>query len=452
MNTANTILAFLAQHGYVLPIAVALVALLRFRGHLGIAALALSILNISDNASAGLKDWYSMVYVDAAYRDNVFLGLVNKIEGYGQQIVQSIKIGRTAGHGADISQAITNQSQEARKKFITPWGVSYAVENVDNTEIDVSDSDDGAIVELLGDAGEGCMRKVSEDLEFDMFGDGFGTRGTIASNSGGGPFVLTLAQQMDTIKWQVADIGVSAVANNSASLDTGSFTVTAIDTDAGTLTVTANGGWTPTNNHVIFFTADKKAGSLTTALKVLGLKFWIPFTAPSGVDATGIDRSVDPNKLAGVRIDQTGADPKQAINALLTRICINRSARPDAVFVNPTFYQAYEDSLQNQAVYVRNGGTGEAAVTYFEGIRHIGPRGPVTVYSAPGEDPTLIHACDMSTWLLRSPRNKPIKMAGRAGKDQLIDLATADGIQLRWKYLANLSCSFPGANGVAKVA
>jgi hypothetical protein len=58
----------------------------------------------------------------------------------------------------------------------------------------------------------------------------------------------------------------------------------------------------------------------------------------------------------------------------------------------------------------------------------------------------------MRTWFLRSPRNKPIKMAGRAGKDQLIDLATADGVQLRWKYLANLSCSFPGANGVAQLA
>jgi hypothetical protein len=452
MNTAHTLLAFLAHHGWVIPLAVALVALARFRGRLGVAALALSILNISDNASAGLKDWYSMVYDDAAYRDNVFFGLVNKIEGYGQQLVQAIKIGRTAGHGADIASAITNQSSESRKKFITPWGISFAVENVDNTEIDVSDSDDGAIVELLGDAGEGCMRKVSEDLEYDMFGDGFGTRGSIGSNSGGGPYVLTLAQRTDTIKWQVADVGVSAVANNSASLDTGSFTVTVVDTDAGTITVTANGGWTPTNTHVIFYTADKKAGVLTTALKVLGLKLWIPLTAPSGVDSTGIDRSVDPNKLAGVRIDARNADPKQAVNALLTRISINKQADPRVLMCNPEFYQAYEDSLQNQAVYVRGQGTGEAAVAYYEGIRHIGPKGPCTLYAAPGCDADRFYALDMRTWFLRSPRNKPIKMAGRAGKDQLIDLATADGVQLRWKYLANLSCSFPGANGVAQLA
>jgi hypothetical protein len=455
MSIAHTILAALAHYAAPLVlVAVALVAFARLKGWTRIVPLALSILNISDNAAAGLKDWYSAAYEDAAYRDNVFFGLVNKIEGYGQQIIQAIKIGRTAGHGADIASAITNQSSESRKKFITPWGKSYAVENVDNTEIDVSDSDDGAIVELLGDAGEGCMRKVSEDLEYDMFGDGFGSRGVIGSHTGGGPFVLTLSQRTDTIKWQVGDVGVSCATVNGGSLDTGSFTVTAVDTDAGTITVTANGGWAGGSNdtHFLFYTADKISGSLTTALKVLGLKLWIPITAPSGSDATGIDRSVDPNKLAGVRIDARNLDPKQAVNALLTRISINRQADPRVLMCNPEFYQAYEDSLQNQAVYVRNSGTGEAAVAYYEGIRHIGPKGPCTLYAAPGCDSDRFYALDMRTWFLRSPRNKPIKMAGRAGKDQLIDLATADGVQLRWKYLANLSCSFPGANGVAQIA
>jgi hypothetical protein len=432
----------------------ALVRSLRFGASIGVALA--SILNISDNSAAALKDWYSMAYEDAAWRDNVFLGLVDKETGGGQQVMQSIKIGRTAGHGADVTQAIANASPESRRKFITPWGKSYAIENVDNTEIDVSGEDEGAIVELLGDAMEGCMRKVSEDLEFDCFGDGFGTRGVIASHTGAAsPFTLTLSQASDTIKWNVGDIGVSSVANNSAALDTGSFLVTAIDTDAGTMTVTTANAWAGAANdaHFIFFAADKIAGSYATAQKVYGLKLWIPVTAPApGIDSTGVDRSVDPNKLAGVRFDCRGLDPKQAVNALVTQICVNRSARPDAIFFNPVNYAAYEDSLQNQAVYVKTRGTGEAATAYYEGIKHMGPKGPVTVYSAPGCDTDRFYACTMSSWILRAPQNKAIRMAGRAGKDGLIDGYNGDYVQIRMKYAANLSCSFPGANGVGRLA
>lgn len=447
---------FLTQHGLALAIlAFSLYALRRsltWGVRVGVALA--SILNISDNSAAALKDWYSMAYEDAAWRDNVFYGMVPKEAGGGQQIIQSIKIGRTAGHGADVTQAIANASAESRKKFITPWGKSYAIENVDNTEIDVSGEDEGAIVELLGDAMEGCMRKVSEDLEFDCFGDGFGVRGTIASHTGSGPFVLQLSQLADAIKWQVGDLGVSAVAANSGSNDTGSFLVTAIDTDLGQLTVSTTNSWAGGSNdtHVIFFAADKIAGSLTVAQKLFGLKLWIPLVAPTTLDSTGVDRSVDPNKLAGVRFDCRGMDPKQAVNALVTQVCINRSARPDAVFFNPVNYAAYEDSLQNQVTYVKTPGSGEAATTYYSGIQHMGPKGPISIYSAPGCDVDRFYACTMSSWILRAPQNKAIRMAGRAGKDGLIDGYNGDYVQVRMKYSANLSCSFPGANGVGRLA
>jgi hypothetical protein len=414
----------------------------------------MSILNISDTASAALHDWYSEVYDDGAYRENVFLGLVTKEDGRGQQVKQAIKIARTAGHGADIASAITNQSAELRKAFFTPWGKSYAVENVDNTEIDVSEGDDAAVVEILGDALEGCLRKCSEDLEHDLFGDGYGTRGTISSNSGGGPYVLTLGQATDTLNWQVGDIGVSSAANNSGALDAGSFNVTAVDTDAGTLTVSANGGWSPTNTHVIFATADKINGSYATALKVLGLKSWIPLTAPTGGDNFGgVDRSVDPNKLAGVRVDARGMNPFQAINLVATKVGLNKSAKPNVVMASPLFYATLQDQLQNSVRYDRSEGkTPSGASVFFDGIKIEGPRGPMMVHSAPGCDADRFYVLSMGTWTLRSPKNTPVKMAGRAGKDGLIDVYNADQIQIRQKYLANLSCSFPGANGVGQLA
>jgi hypothetical protein len=58
----------------------------------------------------------------------------------------------------------------------------------------------------------------------------------------------------------------------------------------------------------------------------------------------------------------------------------------------------------------------------------------------------------MTSWILRAPQNKAIRMAGRAGKDGLIDGYNGDYVQIRMKYAANLSCSFPGANGVGRLA
>ena len=70
--------------------------------------------------------------------------------------------------------------------------------------------------------------------------------------------------------------------------------------------MTANGGWTPTNGHVVGLQGTMAAS--TALVTFAGIPAWIPPIASRPVASTaffGVDRSVDEQKLAGTALDGT---------------------------------------------------------------------------------------------------------------------------------------------------
>ena len=256
----------------------------------------MSIFNVTDSVEPILKQFYSSVYEDLAYRDHALMGLVSKEHGSGEVVKQAMKYGNTAARGAAFSTAQANSSDSARVAFLITSAASYAVQQVSkNTDIELASDDAGSIVRLLTDAMEGAMRGVSDDLERDLFGDGFGTLAYIVSNTGtyvshhrrfghrgrtrSRPSTSTLNQVLLFRRLRIT-------ARRSTP---GTALVTAVDRDAGTVTVTAVGGWTPTNTNALFNQADKPASA--TPQKIAGLAAWLPLTAPTNTAFFGVDRS-----------------------------------------------------------------------------------------------------------------------------------------------------------------
>jgi hypothetical protein len=409
---------------------------------------------ITDNDAAAMRDLLAEDYLDDTFLRNNFLNWVPK-EGSndgGKQVQQVLKTGATTQHGANDVAGLAGVSGAGpqRQAFFTPWIASYGFAQVPMTDIILSQSRDTSVVELLVDAVRDARKSCARDLEKAAAGDGFGTITTISATTGSGPYTLTANQVSDTIPINLNDTYVTSAANNSASLDTGSIQVTAVDRDAGTFTVTASGGWTPTVGHFVFNTLDKIAGSLTTPYKIFGLNAWIPSaftgTTRNAVPALGgVTRTADPQNLAGVWGLGSARAIRASVNSIIAKIMPKADANPDALWMSPNTLMALKNELNNQFRYVDM--TDDVEVN-AEAIQFDTVNGKAKAMESFGIPDNLIYVLTRDTWKLRSPVGMELVQAATNNGKDFVDSYNSVQAQIRQMSLCNLSCSFPGANGV----
>ena len=398
-------------------------------------------------ALAVYKEFYDDNYVDLVYQKNPLSGMIPKREGYGKYIDYPVKAGYTAGLSADFATALANQTLEVTYNYQVPYVKNYAVETVQNVDIELSSNDVGAFVNVLTDGLKGAMRGVGQTGETQLFGNGTGQLSSIVSNSG--TYVLVMAALADMYKFGLGQTLVTA-ASTTAALDTGSATITAIDIDNLKLTVTANGGWTPTNTHVVFRQGDySSAGSTTLAL--FGLDGWFPMVR-TGLATTfcNVNRSVNPNALAGNYFDGRGMPLPVAFNRAAMKMLPWDAADPDAIFVSTSNYGILRDQLDAKARFVNVQGKG--LDIYYRGIEMDVGNSTATVYPAAKCPDDRAWMLTMSTLKLHAPGNqfiKPTPLASTA--NGYIDTYNDDSVQIRQRLLGAVTCSAPVGNTVIQL-
>lgn len=399
-------------------------------------------------ALAVFKEFYDDNYVDLVYQKNPMSGMIPKRSGYGKYVDYPVKYGYTSGLSADFATALANQSLEVTANFQVPYIKNYAVETVQNVDMELSSNDVGAFVNVLTDGLKGAMRAVGQTGETWLFGNGTGQLSSIVSNSG--TYVLVIASLADMYKFGIGQTIVTA-ASATAATDTGSATITAMDVDSLTLTVTANGGWTPTNTHLIF-----RQGDYTTAgsskLALFGLDAWIPLTR-TGLATVfcNVTRSNSPTQLAGNYVDGRGLPLPVAFNKLAMRMLPWDAADPDTILVSTTQYGNLRDQLDTKARYVNVQGKG--LDIYYRGIEMDVGNSTATVFPCPKMPDDRAYMLTMSTWKLHAPGNqfiKPTPLASTA--NGYIDTYNDDSVQIRQRLLGSMTCSAPVANGIVQLA
>jgi len=407
---------------------------------------------ITDNDAAAMRDLLAEDYLDDTFLRNNFLNWVPK-EGSndgGKQVQQVLKTGATTQHGANDVAGLAGVSGAGpqRQAFFTPWIASYGFAQVPMTDIILSQSRDTSVVELLVDAVRDARKSCARDLEKAAAGDGFGTITTISATSGS--YVLTAAQVSDCININLNDTFVTSAANNSSSLDTGSIQVTAVDRDAGTFTVTASGGWTPTVGHYVFNTLDKISGAYATPYKIFGLSAWIP-SAYSGTTRSalstlgGVTRTTDPQNLGGVWGLGSARAIRASVNSIIAKIMPKADANPDALWMSPNTLMALKNELNNQFRYVDMVDDVEVNA---EAIQFDTTNGKAKAMESFGIPDNLIYVLTRDTWKLRSPVGMELVQAATNNGKDFVDSYNSVQAQIRQMSLCNLSCAFPGANGV----
>ncbi len=397
---------------------------------------------------------------DLVYRDNPLLALMPKDESLDGMVGKYIPVptiyGNPMGRSATFSDAQNNQSPSQGISFFVFRTSNYALATIQNEQLMASASNKGAFISDAKKEIDGAFQTITNDLALDLYGDGTGRRGTLASISTG---VITLGNAADVVNFEINMALVSySVSGTTATISTGGAIgyVIAVDRSAGTVTVSTTVGGsagTPTNwsasfpNLAVEGDVNFASGGLASgsSFKITGLAGWIPATAPTSGDSFwSVDRSVDPTRLGGQRYDGSSQSIEEALIDAASQFA-REGARPSYCFINFTSYAALEKSLGAKVQYVSV--YHEEACIGFDAIRIHGPYGQLVVIpdrSCPSQTAYLL---DLNTFKLRSMGKVPHILTYGAEGLEALRVGNADALEFRIGYYANLICDAPGRNG-----
>jgi hypothetical protein len=418
----------------------------------------------SSNQIAALKELYTddKEYMkDLVYKENPFLALVPKDEspdGFaGKYIPVPLEYGTPQGRSHTFSNAQSQQTATQLVSYFVYVIQDYQLVTITNLLMEQTKTNAGAFVDAAKLQMDGGFRSITNNIAFELFGDGTATRGVIASTTGTTPnYVIQLSNAQQIVNFEVGMTLVNflntAGTISAVSATTGS--VTAVNRATGVISVTissADTSWT-TASQSLGVAGDVISGSTNVASysALSGLAAWIPMASPANTDNFwGVNRSADPTRLAGCRYNAQAYTVEEGMTNALA--FLNREGgKPDLCVMDFASYAALVNALGAKVQYVSvNHDEVEVA---FEGITFQSAYGRVTVLADRSCPPQTAYLLTISTWKLRSLGKVPhILTYGLEGLEGL-RVGTADALEIRIGYYGNLICSAPGWNCVVQLS
>src|SRR4051812_49306874 len=167
------------------------------------------------NVEPIFKQWYASSYINIFYPGRPAMGMIAKERAGGEQVKQPIKIAQGAGQSATYANADTNTSLAVRRPFLGDWGLDYSLAKVQNTVIELSQDNKGAIVKALADETETAVDALGNRFERDLFRSGYGELGTISTVV---TTVITLTLRADAQNFFPGQVLVASTAVGSGVL------------------------------------------------------------------------------------------------------------------------------------------------------------------------------------------------------------------------------------------
>lgn len=404
---------------------------------------------------------------DLVYKENPFLALVPKNEssdGFaGKYIPVPLEYGTPQGRAHTFSNAQNQQTAASLASFFVYVISDYQLVTITNLLMEQTKTSAGAFIDAAKLQMDGGFRNITNNIAFELFGSGTATRGISSSAStqagvtvGGTVLPLTNAQQI--VAFEVGMLLVASSTDGGApSSDT--VSITAVDRANGIVYGTASAATLSANWAIGSGSAyltilgdlpSTGASSTSSFLALSGLAAWLPVTSPSGSDSFwGVNRSVDPTRLAGLRYNASSYTIEEGITNALA-FGNREGAKFDIIIMDFASYSALVNSLGAKVQYVQV--KHDEVEVAFEGISFQSAYGRITVLADRSCPPQTAYALTMSTWKLRSLGKVPhILTYGMEGLEGL-RVGNADALEIRIGYYGNLICSAPGWNMVISLS
>ena len=395
--------------------------------------------------SAILKTLYPQTEIEREWHEHmpVYAMLDKKTDFEGANMVLALRYGTTQGRSRTFGNAQANKTPTQLGRFTITRCRDYSLYSIDGETIDACGSNKGAIVDAVTTEVDGAMDAIKLSTArsiFRNFGGALGIIGALSTNANYGTGAnnqITLSDPNTVIFFEVGQIINCGITDGtSGAVSPGAAVITAVDRVNGYLFVAtgvqtyipsaAAGNW-------IFTDGD-------FGLSCSGLDSWIPSTAPGITDSFfGLNRSVDPTRLAGTRtVNTSGLTPEEALQTGLQQV-FRQGGRPKVIVENDADFKLLVLSLGSRVIYETLESDADIG---FEGVKVVGPYGPVTVIPDPNCQQGTAWALDMRAWYFRSlkefPRFLDLDKLGR-----MIRETTADAYEGRIGGYYNLMTDAP---------
>jgi hypothetical protein len=357
-----------------------------------------------------LKTLYPQTEIEREWHEHMaFYAMLDKAEDFeGNNMVLALRYGTTQGRSRSFGNAQANKTPTQLARFTITRCRDYSLYSIDGETIDACGSNKGAIVDAVTTEVDGAMDAIKLSTArsiYRNFGGAIGVIGTLTTNAAFGPGannVITLSDVNTVIFYEVGQIiNLSATDGTSGSVIPGAAILTAVDRVNGLIACSAGfPTFIPAAAAGQFVFTDGDFG-----LSCSGLDSWIPSTAPGIADSFfGLNRSVDPVRLAGTRtVNTSGLAPEEALQTGLQQV-FRQGGRPKLVIENDADFKLLVLSVGSRVIYETLESDAEIG---FEGVKVVGPYGPVTVIPDPNCQQGVAWMIDMRAWKFRSLKEFP---------------------------------------------
>jgi hypothetical protein len=394
-----------------------------------------------------LKTRYDQkVFHQLFYRKAPAIGMMRKDERFGGNNARiSLRYGAPQGGSFQLPIALANVTSSADVGFMLTRAKDYQVSGITGEALAAGDGDENTLYNTLRGEMEGSMRNLNRSVQIALPRNGGGQRG-----QGNGSYtitgtVLTLLQAADITGFEVGmrvDFSIDDGYNNGGALagirSGGPLIIVALDRTAGTITF--NVAISPTlagvtNSDYIFRNGDYSLGCA-------GWARWLPASAPTTGDSHfGVDRSVDPVRLAGIRYSgQGGAKEETIIDA--AELAAREGAEDLTCFINNLDRADVIKGLGAKAIYEPAKDTD--GVIGYRSLNVEGPDGTIKIISDVNIPRGRFYLLDISTWVFKSAKAFPRVLEDDGMK--MIREAQNDGYQWRMGGYFQPGCEAPGYN------
>lgn len=201
---------------------------------------------------------------------------------------------------------------------------------------------------------DGGIRNITNNIAFELFGDGTGTRGTVGTGGSVASTViytipLSNVQQIVQFEVGMTLVNFTASASTISAISSTTAVINSVDRANGIIVVTASAAdatWIQAGKKLGIY-GDIVAGSISTGsnLALSGLAAWIPTTTPASTDNFwGVNRSSDPTRLGGLRYNASSLTIEEGITNSLA--FVNREGgKPDLCIMDFASYAALVNAL-----------------------------------------------------------------------------------------------------------
>ncbi len=375
------------------------------------------------------------------YKNSQFWGMLKKDEQMGGASWRvTVNYGRSQG-SADFTTALANITSDDDAGFTVTRARDYHVCTVSSEAIAATKGDANALMGALEKSQESGMISFNRSVSQALYRNGGGARGRLTAASNPGTASVTLRNPEDSVPFEInMYIASSAADGTSGAVRVGSEKLAGVNRRTGVLTSTS-ANWNVVTTAMAASDFLFRAGDFSALLK--GLQAWLPASDPTSGDSFfGIDRSVDPMRLAGVRFIASSGAAKEDTIIDCASLLGREGGMPDHVLVNPADRADMIKNLGSKAQYVKV--NSQEATIGYKALQLDGDKGPIAILSDANCPKGTFFMQQLDTWTLGSLGAVPhfAEDDGTVVRRQ----ASADGVEWRLRMYGQLFTDAPGWN------